>query len=160
MLWAECLFGLLCPAESHTKQRALAAEAQVARHGTEREGCPVSPTGRGVNPLLVSASHLLPNQSCSAYIHTSSMFGPVRFFSFSGGFSFWHGCSCKSLQGDWDGRLSLNWEWIICTLSTTGGIFSSADGPLLLFEQLCSGTEMFPLLLTQHLFGWLWGPAV
>lgn len=83
MLWAECLLGLLGPAESCKKQRALDAEAQVARHGTEREQSPASPAGRGANPLLVPTSDLLLNQSCSAYIHTSPMFGPICFFSFS-----------------------------------------------------------------------------
>lgn len=98
MLWAECLFGLLGPAESCRKQRALAAEAQVARHGTEKEQTPVSPVGRGANPLRVSMSDLLLNQSCSVYIHITLCLVLYAFTPFL--CVFLHGCSCKSLQGD------------------------------------------------------------
>jgi len=158
MLRAECLFGLLGPAESCRKPRALAAEAQVARHGTEREQSPVSPPGRGANSLLVSTSDLLLNQSCSAYIHTSSMFGPVCFFSFSVVFF----CMVALVNHCKETRTGgcLNWEWIYWNFSTTRAIFISADGPLLLFEQLCSGTEVFPLLFTQLLFRRVWVPAM
>lgn len=126
MLWAECLFGLLGPAKSCRRQRALAAGAQVAQHGIEREQSCF--TFRERDKLVGGVNKwLLPNQSFCASISTSSVFSPIGFFSFCG---VSNGFSSKSLQGGQDWRWGRNWEYICCNFSITGGICSSADGSL------------------------------
>lgn len=85
-----------------------------------------------------------------------SVFGPVCFFSFSVFVCMVALVNlCKETR---TGGLVWTGNGFVVSSLQLGA--SSADGSLLLFEQLCSGPEIFPLLLRQCLFGRVWGPAM
>lgn len=132
--WAEGLFGLQEAKSPHSWNPG-------SKHGTEREKFPISPSGRGANPLWASTTDLLPNQSSRAHAHTSSVFTPMGFLLFCRLFFPWLLLYIPARgQGE---EAHLNWEWICCNSQQPGASFLLLMG-LCCFLRQCSGTEMLP----------------